>query len=405
MEKLVPTQTKERFIILDTLRGFALLGICIANFPEFSLYTFLSSEATNAMPMASFDTIMRYLTYTFVDGKFYTIFSILFGIGFSIIIEHAAQRGSSGMLIFYKRMAILLIIGLSHLMLLWSGDILTLYALLGMLMPLFRKLSNKTLIIIATTLLLLPIAIDAIVEHFQLQPAAYFHKMQWHYCALFGITNDNFAYWLQEQNTYKGVLQFLLQGAFERMTEFIDGNRYFKVLGLFFIGLLIGRNRLYAQLPQIKTQLKQLTLICLSIGMPFSILYAYSCMNQHLWGLTIHTLLYTISVFPMGLAYIGIISLYSTTKSNSKILTTLAAPGRMALTNYIGQTIAGICIFYGIGLGLGAHTNLTTTIIIAIIIFATETIISYLWLRKFKYGPFEWLWRMLTYGKYLRLKE
>ena len=121
-----PVKPKERSIILDALRGLALFGICLANFPEFSLYTFLKSEVTDGMSTAGIDRIVRFLQYVFVDGKFYTLFSLLFGIGFSIIIGNAAQRGNNGFLFFYRRMGVLLLIGFLHLMFIWSGDILML---------------------------------------------------------------------------------------------------------------------------------------------------------------------------------------------------------------------------------------------------------------------------------------
>lgn len=94
IKDMAPVKASERHVILDALRGFALLGICFANFPEFSLYTFQKPEITEAMPTAEIDKVIRFLQYLFVDGKFYTIFSLLFGIGFSIIISNAAKKGN-----------------------------------------------------------------------------------------------------------------------------------------------------------------------------------------------------------------------------------------------------------------------------------------------------------------------
>ena len=115
-----PVTAKQRYIILDALRGFALLGIAIANFPEFSLWTFLSEADAAAMPTASVDRVVHWAEYLLVDGKFYTLFSLLFGIGFSIIIGNAAKRGANGFGIFYRRMTLLLVIGLLHLFFLFS---------------------------------------------------------------------------------------------------------------------------------------------------------------------------------------------------------------------------------------------------------------------------------------------
>lgn len=151
---LSPVRSSERYVILDALRGFALLGICMANFPEFSLFTFLKPEAAAALPTAAIDRFVRYLTYVFVDGKFYTLFSLLFGIGFSLIITHAMQKGADGFRIFYRRMTVLAVIGFLHLMFIWSGDILMLYALLGLLLPCFRHVSDRGLLTWAAVLLL-----------------------------------------------------------------------------------------------------------------------------------------------------------------------------------------------------------------------------------------------------------
>ena len=109
-DTISPIKPKQRYIILDTLRGLALLGICLANFPEFSLYTFLPEKMKAAMPTAEVDTIVRYLQYIFIDGKFYTIFSLLFGIGFSIILSNAEKNNRNGIKIFYRRMLVLFLI-------------------------------------------------------------------------------------------------------------------------------------------------------------------------------------------------------------------------------------------------------------------------------------------------------
>lgn len=299
-ESLIPVQSKERYILLDALRGLALFGICLANFPEFSLYTFLNSEVTGAMPTAGVDRIIRYLQYIFIDGKFYTLFSLLFGIGFSIIISNAVRKHANGFRIFYRRMGILLIIGFLHLMFIWSGDILMLYALVGIFLPLFRKMSDRGLLIASAVFLLLPIGLDTWVAVSGINPSASVVGIQQYYCAKYGITDDNFGYWLRDANAYTDVFKFLIQGAFVRMQEFIDGNRLFKVMGLFLLGFYIGRKRLYARLDENKALLKQVFIYGSVIGLPASVFYAWSALNGHPWGLAVHSILYTMSVFPLG---------------------------------------------------------------------------------------------------------
>ncbi|RHJ87897.1 DUF418 domain-containing protein [Parabacteroides sp. AM08-6] len=403
IKNLSPVGQQERYIILDALRGLALFGICLANFPEFSLYTFLKSEVVSNMPTAGIDRIIRYLQYIFIDGKFYTLFSLLFGIGFSIILSNAVRKQADGFRVFYRRMGILLVIGFVHLMFLWSGDILMLYALAGLFLPLFRNMSDRGLLVSAAVLLLLPIGIDIFISLSGVSPSAPVIRMQQYYCVKYGITDDNFGYWLKMGNSYTEVFQFLVQGAFVRMQEFIDGNRFFKVMGLFLLGFYIGRNRLFAGLNEHRSLLKRVFLYGCFVGLPFSLLYAWSAMNVHPWGLAGHSVFYTFSVFPMGLAYMSGICLLYLRMGENCFFRALAAPGRMALTNYIGQSVWGIVIFYGIGFGLGANTGLVYVLLIATVVYFVEMLFSYFWLSYFRFGPLEWIWRMLTYGKRLKL--
>ncbi len=401
----IPIRSSERYVILDALRGFALFGIALANYPEFSLYTFLHPEVVESMPSYGTDRIVRFLQYVLVDGKFYTIFSLLFGIGFSIIISHAASRGANGFQVFYRRMGILTLIGFIHLMFIWSGDILMLYALLGLLLPLFRRMSDRRLLGWAAVCLILPVFVDGLQEAAHISLSATVVEWQHVWCDRYGITDDNFAYWLRDATDYATVFQFLIQGALVRVQEFIDGNRYFRVFGLFLIGFYIGRNRLYVDLERMRPQLRKMLRYGLIMGLPLSLLYAWSGTHHHAWGLTVHSLLYLVSVFPMGFAYVAGLCLLYLRRPASKAFTLLAAPGRMALTNYIAQSLIGMFLFYGIGLGWGASVGLAQTEAIVLMVFACLMIFSRVWLAYCHFGPLEWIWRMLTYGRYFPLSK
>ena len=395
-----PVEGKERHLILDFLRGFALLGICLANYPEFALYSFLESSAADAMPTATIDHGVKWLIYIFVDGKFYTIFSLLFGIGFSIILENNRRRGANGLRVFYRRMVILFIIGLMHLLLIWSGDILMLYALVGMTLPLFLRLKDGQLLIWSFSFLALPVVIDTVCELAHVSLSSHLVEWQWLLCDRFGITEANFAYWLHDAHSYSDMLKFLLMGAVERMQEFVDGNRYFKVLGLFLIGYYIGRQRLYANLRQYSGVLKRICTAGLCLGVPLSTIYAWSAISDRPFGLGIHSLLYFVSVYLTSFGYVaGICTLYIGSKSKAGIWRALSFPGRMALTNYIGQSALGVLLFYGVGFGLGAYMGLVYVELIAAGVFMLEVAFSIFWLKLFRFGPLEWVWRCLTYGR------
>lgn len=404
-QNISPSPVKKRYAVLDALRGFALLGICLANFPEFSLWTFLSGEAQQAMPSAGTDYIVRWLQYIFVDGKFYTLFSLLFGIGFSIILNNAAQKGADGLRIFYRRMLILLGIGFLHLMLLWSGDILMLYAAMGLLLPCFRKLSDRSLLRWAALFLALPVLCDFICGLAGVTLSAPFTRAQWHFCGLYGITEDNFAVWLKEAGNYGDVLRFLVQGAFERMYEFVDSHRYFKVLGLFLIGFCAGRKGIYKDPEKYRPLLRKVLAYGAAAGIPLSLVYAWDAMHGQPFGRAAHSLIYMLSVYPAGLAYAAAFCLLFLRNSGSSVWKWLAAPGRMACSNYIGQSLIGIFVFYGIGLGYGTGIGLAGTELIAAGAYLFQMIFSMFWMKRFSFGPVEWIWRSLTYGRVLPLRK
>ncbi|MDR0572977.1 MAG: DUF418 domain-containing protein [Tannerella sp.] len=395
--------TKKRYIIPDFLRGAALLGICSANFPEFALYTFQSPDIVAAMPTAGIDKVVKYFQYVFIDGKFYTLFSLLFGVGFSIILSNSARNNRNGLRIFYRRMIVLLLIGFLHLLCLWAGDILILYAFLGLFLPLFRNASDKKLLIYSVVLLLFPVLVDVCITFFGwnlsapvIRATQYFHDKA-------GITKNNFPVWLAEADSYVDVLKFNLAGAFIRMQEFIDGNRAFKVMGLFIIGFYIGKNRMYANPEDYKKSLRKIRSVGFVVGLPLSILYAWNAMNGYPSGLAGSAILYAISVFPLSFAYISAICLFYIKKKERRIFHIVAAPGRMALTNYMMQSVFGIIIFYGIGFGLGAKIGLVYVELIALGVYLVQIIYSYVWLHYLRFGPMEWGWRMLTYGEWLSI--
>lgn len=398
-----PVDVKQRHLILDALRGFALLGICLANYPEFSLYSFLESAPKAMFPTAVIDTVMQWFLYIFIDGKFYTIFSLLFGIGFSIILRNNQERGANGTWIFYRRMFFLLLIGLAHLILIWSGDILMLYAVVGMTLPLFKKCKGRTLLLWASGFLFVPVVVDYVCQFTGVYLSKKLVEWQWLLCDRFGITEENFAYWLRDAKDYGDMHKFLLMGAVERMQEFVDGNRYFKVLGLFLIGFWIGRQRLFARLGDFSGPLKRIGLWGLSVGLPLSAVYAWSAMRGKPLGFGTHSLFYFLSVYITSFGYVALFCLLYLRSRDGVFWKIISYPGRMALTNYIGQSAVGVAIFYGVGLGLGATTGLIYGELIAFAVFLFEIVFSMGWLGQFRFGPLEWIWRCLTYGRLFKI--
>ena len=387
-----PTAERERHLILDVLRGLALMGIALANFPEFALWTFLSGDEQAAMATASTDRVVRYWQYVLVDGKFYTIFSLLFGVGFSLILVRHGRR------LFLRRMLVLVLIGFLHLMFIWSGDILLLYAVGGLLLTVFVGFNDRLLLTVAMGLIVLPVGLDALTEWGGVDFAGPFYDHWWQVATAQGITEANFASWLHDADSYGQMFAFLLQGACERLWEFVDSHRLPKVLGLFIVGYLIGKHRLYARLTELP--LLKTFLWTLAVGLPTSLVYAWSATQGHPLGQTMHALLYAVSIIPLAVAYVAGLCLLYLRGRDWPLWQWIAAPGRIALSNYISQSIIGVVLFYGIGFGLGTTVGLSTVEIAAFGVFLLQILCSRQWLLRFRFGPLEWLWRIATYGRY-----
>lgn len=387
---------KKRLKVLDALRGFALLGVCLANYKELTLYAFYDVEHTTNVEVSMTDQVANFLMYLLVDGKFYTIFSVLFGIGFSIIIGNAVERGANGMRIFYRRMFILLCFGFAHLMLLWSGDILMLYAAMGMILPLFWRCSPRAILRWAAFFLCLPVVTSSVVSALQLQPCAWFFRQMDYWQARFGI--GDWGTWLRESQSYSDLLKFLVMGAFERMTEFIASDRYFKVLGLFLVGLWIGKERIFADLDVHRRLLRRIMHLGLALGFPFAFIHAYDATHGYHLAPPLHSLIETLNIYPLGWAYMAAFALYG-----KRVYTPFAYAGKMALTCYISQSAIAIVLFYGVGFGWGMQLTMPGVICAALGVYFFEAVCAFLWLKRFAYGPLEWIWRMLTYGRWLPL--
>lgn len=397
--------TTQRADLLDALRGFALFGVVFSNFAMLSFWLFTSPEEKAALPGARFDPWVDVFHGLLIDGKFYSIFSMLFGIGFGFFLE----KGHDGLWRFYRRMLVLLVIGWLHMRYLWEGDILFLYASLGLFLPLFRKVSDRALIIIATVLLLSPIAIDAatVMTDGYSDPGARRRDLALAADAQLGVSEGS----INDMVPNGGLHEFVLymKGAWLwRMEHILGSNRIPKVLAMFLIGLWVSRRKLFLRQKESRVLLRRLCFLGLALGLPASFLMWWS--NEHLERLPnaeglIATVGYAFGVVPLALAYAAGFTLLWSKESWQRWLRKLAPMGRMALTNYLMQTIIGLTLFTGMGFGCGTRVSSITFEGIAIMLFFLELAWSMWWLKRFQFGPFEWLWRSLTYGKVMPMRK
>ncbi|NTS42000.1 DUF418 domain-containing protein [Flavisolibacter sp. BT320] len=403
-----PIQNSERAQVLDVMRGLALIGIFLNNIYGFSGYGFLEEAQQQKFASYPVDRIADYLQIIFVEGKFYSLFSFLFGIGFSILLRRGEQKGHNTTALFYRRLLVLFLIGAAHLFLLWEGDILLLYAVLGALLPLFRNCTNRTVLIWAFALILSPIVIDIVKLWLQASPAQFLQPIGVAIDTENGITEQNWRSFLFTENSgWREWRAWLESGWTFRFYYLFDSNRLPKVLGVFLLGLFAGRKMIYARLAEHKRLLKKTMQWGYGVGIPFSIAMAYfehdeKAVFTSAWGLA-DTVSYALSVVPLALAYAATIGLLYTRYPQA--LTFFARAGRMALTTYLSQTLIGILLFYNIGLGLGQQFGLVFLFSLVLVVYTLQAFFSKWWLRQFQYGPVEWIWRQLTYGKRLPLQR
>ncbi len=405
-----PVLPQERNEILDILRGFALLGVMIDNLFGFSGWGFITQPMREALPTWPADGPLALLEQVFVNGKFYSLFSLLFGIGFSIILIRNEQRGVNPLKILYRRLFILLLIGAGHLFLLWEGDILFLYALIGFVLPLFRKCSDKSLLILAALLILSPLLFDALSILFHYKNGSFLQNIAMSIDKQTGLpTDDSFGQYLYKDGAgWQEWRNWQASGWAYRYAYILDSNRIPKVLGMFLLGFWAGRKMIYTQLEQYVSLFKKLRFWGLIIGIPAAGAAFYFEFFQKKIPEPVgifHTFFYAISVVPLSLAYTSMICLHWIKKKGKSPVKFLAPMGRMALTNYLMQTIFGIGIYYSIGLGFGGSVGPAVFISVGLLVYLLQVIYSNIWFRYFQYGPLEWIWRQLTYGKRLPLKK
>lgn len=409
MQTLAPVKASEREIFMDILRGFAILGIFLANLNSFTWYS-ESAQATGPYFVPKWDHYMGFLHHVFIEGKFYSIFSLLFGWGIALQFKRAADKGVNALPTVRRRLVFMLLLGALHL-LIWPGDIVFFYALLGFLLLPCRKFSDKTLVIAGTLLILSPILLYAAKSQWQWlnAPAGLLFETGSKLDAnLMGVTlaNDESVAAFLKNASWWEVLKSDISGFFYRYGYLFFVSRIPKVLGMFFIGYALGRSGFYKNLEQHKKTVTIIIVAGLLIGLPanyYLARYMTYFMNDY-WALNTkglyQTIAYAVGVVPLALAYVGIFMLCFQTSTGKKIVPILAPVGKMAFSNYILQTLIGNFVFLGAGLGYLGEVGPVYYTIFGLIVFALQILLSTIWLRYFNFGPLEWLWRSATYKKW-----
>jgi uncharacterized protein len=402
VERALPVSPQERIEAMDALRGFALLGILLVNIMVFCAPTqefFMRPWREAANPWLQAGILWL------VQGKFYCLFSFLFGLGFSVQTARLEERGVAPGRVYSRRLLALLAIGLLHGTLLWMGDILAVYALAGFLLLAFRKRQPRTLLIWAACFLalntvlfllfflllklalLIPQAAQEIAKSDALQKADMAKKMadalqaygQGPYSLLFAVR----------------LKELLLNYA---MTIGIAP----QILAMFLLGAWTGRKGILKEPAAHRGLLVKVAFWGFLFGLPANAWYAWS------WGHGVPGpgnpgglaafALYATAAPALTLAYASSLLLAFQRPALEWVQRCLAAPGRMALTSYLTHSVVMTTVFYFYGLGLYGRLALPTSYGLALALYALQIPASRAWLARFTMGPAEWFWRSLTYG-------
>jgi uncharacterized protein len=388
-----PIGDRQRLDVIDGLRGFALAGVLLANLRSLTLFEDLPQAARALLPSARVDRLLEPAITVFVEGKFITLFSLLFGIGFALQMGRIASAGE-GSTRYLRRLAILMLIGMAHATLLWWGDILRYYALMAVVLLAVAPLRTRALVWLglATTLLAYPLARLVLGDPSLLVPPLsamsvdalrVFQGHDW-----FDVVRENHAL-----NTWA---LFGFWGLF------------FFVAGRLMLGAALCRSGWLHDVAAHASVWKRMLWVCLPLGLALTLFVQAQDYGRlpalRAWfaqpaGHALLTVVRDLSTLSLGLGYLAAFVLLFQRGHWQRWLGHLVPVGRMALTNYLMQTLIGVGVFYGIGLGVGPRFGLVGVVVAWAVVFFAQIVFSRWWLARFRFGPAEWLWRSLTYGQ------
>ena len=392
-------QTK-RIHSIDALRGFALAGVALVHMVEQYIAGPTPEgfmEGVNSLP----DQIVQVILQLFFTGKFFALFSILFGLSFTIQMKSAEDKNIQFGRRFLWRAALLFVIGYIH-QLFYRGDILTVYAVLAPLLIPFYKIPTKWILITAGFIFL---GIPRFIAYFIFggESITGIHPMM-------DITNPQVLAYFETIKNGSLIEVFKTNAVYGMLTK-IDFQmsifgRFYYTFGYFLIGLWLGRIELFKNLEAYAKKIKNVMLwsvavMLVSVVITFA---TFATIAQPIDNTSFHFTLGMnfmdwVNICMAIIIFCGFLLLYQNKKWESRLLF-FAPYGKMALTNYILQSVIGTFILFGWGLGYLGQIRFSFLFIMALLLITVQATVSKYWLMKFKYGPIEWLWRSGTYMKW-----
>jgi uncharacterized protein len=422
-ELAAPVQPAERILSIDVIRGFALLGILVLNILSFGLP---AAALFNPLAKGGFTGLNfgEWVLSTLVfEHKMMSIFSMLFGAGLLLFTDRAIARGQSPARLFYRRAGILLVFGLLHAYLFWEGDILYTYALCGMVLYLVRNWRPSVLLVVGVIALLPPAVLAPFSAGYFAQAREASTRVEaaqaagktasdkdkelakiWiEFRRGFHPTEEDLAQEikLKGQGSYFEILRERAPDVLFMQTALFLYYLGWDALGRMLIGISLMKLGVFSADRSRRFYLTMM-LAGYGVGLPlvafggyqdvqhqFDVVYLFS---GGMWYNDFGSI-------PVALGHVGALILLYKSGALTWLTRRLAAVGRMALSNYLMHTILCTTLFYGYGFGLFGKLDRVQLLGVVLAIWALQLWLSPIWLRYFRFGPAEWLWRTLTYGK------
>lgn len=379
-------QENKRIASIDILRGLAILGIFLVNMPAFHS-PLLYIDGARRWP-GGWDGILYKLSDVMAQASFYPLFAFLFGFGAIILAIRSEENGISFPVLFTKRLSFLLVLGCIHAFFIWHGDILINYAVFGFALLFFYQMKGKTLILVGTVCYVLPFAILGALL-----------------LVMGSIDSEGLA--IQTDSTMmKRSLEIYQSGTFmqivnQRALDWYKVNNlanagilFLSIFPFFLIGAGVAKQGYLLNPVQYRKKLKAIMIVSLLLGLaiktlPYVAVYHFGTIFvQDYFGGPLLTIF-----------YITAVTLLVEKSGVSRLLMPLSHVGRMSMSNYLFQSIVCTSIFYSYGLRLYGSISYTTGFILLIALFCLQILLSRLWMSLYKYGPVEYIWRFVTYGK------
>ena len=389
-----PTAPGDRIVSLDALRGFALLGILVINIWLFSMPLAAAENPPTFGDFSGVNYAAWVLSHVFFEMKFVTLFTILFGAGIVLFTESKERKDQPALRLHYRRTIVLLLVGLGHAYLLWYGDILVAYALCALLAVFARNWRPRTLVAVGLVLLIIPSVLFASM-------GLVVHELPEDDLAMWQPTDEQVQ---EEIDAYQGgwleQMDHRVPTAAALQTVSFAFWTFWRTIGVMLFGMALFKRGVLSN--ERSERFYRRLLVgggALGLGLVLA----------GVWYRSYHDWAFVESVFfatqfnywgslPLAGAYIAGIMLWCRHRPEGLLTSGFSAVGRTAFSNYLLQTVLATTIFYGHGLGLFATVTRVEQLAVVLLIWAIQVPLSMLWLRHFRFGPVEWVWRTLTYG-------